>query len=153
MDDNSNNRSLQKLIQKIWKKQNTEKVPPSVNSSSAKETHPMSTITLPRTDAISTTSHTTSSSSEIKRKHPPLTKKIENNLLKRNRFMQTKRSEKRLIREILIKLQWLLTRRQKCDQGKEYLSVAEFTIIIVSKHILTLATTTTLRYVIQGMIG
>ena len=74
MDDKKNNRSLQKLVQQRCKKLNSVKVALSVNALITQNHPPMSPLTLPSTDESTITSHTTSSSSRIKRKHPPLTK-------------------------------------------------------------------------------
>ena len=101
VDDDANNRYLQKLVQQGCKELNEGKVPLSVNASRTKDPPPMSPLSMNSTDVSSITSHTKSSSSGIKRKHPPQTKKFGNHLLKSKRFMQTKRSKKRLIREIL----------------------------------------------------
>ena len=75
-DDDASNISLQKLVQQICKQLNAGKSVLSVNASSAKCPPPLSQLTLPSTDTSSITSYTTSSSSVIKRKHPPLTKQI-----------------------------------------------------------------------------
>ena len=104
-DDDTKNRSLQKLVQQIFKGLNAGKVPLPVKYSSAKYPPPMSPLTISRTDVSSTTSHTKIYISGIKRKHPPLTKKTVNNLLTSNRFMRAEISKHRLIMELLRKLQ------------------------------------------------
>ena len=58
-DDDANNRSLQKLVQRRCKELNSGKIPLSVNNSRNKDPPPMSPLTLPSTDASSISSHTT----------------------------------------------------------------------------------------------
>ena len=91
-DDDTNNRSLQKLVQQIFKGLNAGKVPLSVKYSSAKYPPPMSPLTLPSTDASSTTPHTTNPSSGIKRKHPPLTEKNRKPSSKKQQVYANKRN-------------------------------------------------------------
>ena len=62
---------LSKTLQRICNELNVGKVPLPVNDSSDKHPLPISTLNLPKTDVSSIASHTTSSSSGVKSKHPP----------------------------------------------------------------------------------
>ena len=140
-DDDANNRSLQTIVQHRCKELNTGKVPQSVNDSSAKYPPTVSALTLPSTDASSITSHIPSSSSGIKRKHPPLTKQIRKASFQKQQVYANKKTRKwpykRALKEVTIMIE---RKREESDQGKEYCPAAEYTRIISSKHNVNFAT-------------
>ena len=104
-DDDANNRSLKKLVHLRCKELNVVNFPLSFNDLSAKDPPSMSPLTLPSTDVSFITFHTTSYRSGIKCKHPPLTRQIRESSSQMQQVYAKKIGKKRLIRELLRKLQ------------------------------------------------